>query len=145
MLYNIEDIKKIIPHRYPFLLVDRIEEVNEDENGNINVKGYKCVSANEPFFQGHFPDYNVMPGVLILEAMAQCGAVGVLSKEEHKGKIVLFTGANKVKWRQQVVPGDVLSFDVTINGIRHNMGFGSGSAYVDGKLVCSAEISFAIK
>ena len=144
MVYNYEEIKKLLPHRYPFLLVDRITEIKEDGDKRI-VVGEKCVSGNEPFFQGHFPEYAVMPGVLILEAMAQAGACYVLGLEEYKGKLVLFTGANNVKWRRQVVPGDVIRFEVAINEIRHNIGSGSGKALVDGKTCCEADITFIIK
>lgn len=143
MLYNSEQIKEIIPHRYPFLLVDRIEMMDEID-GKLHIVGTKCVSTNEPFFQGHFPQYQVMPGVLILEALAQCGAVGVLLKPEYKGKLVFFAGADKVKWRQQVTPGDVLTLDVTLINLRHNIGFAEAKAYVGDKLACSATISFAI-
>ena len=144
MLYSTEDIKRIIPHRNPFLLVDRIEEIKEID-GNINIIGIKCVSANEPYFNGHFPNYNVMPGVLILEAMAQCGAFYVLNQDEYKGKLVFFTGANNVKWRYQVTPGDILRLDVTITSIRHGMGSAIGKAYVGENLACSGEVSFAIR
>ncbi len=144
MVYNIEDIKKIIPHRNPFLLVDRIEEITE-ENGQVTVIGKKCVAANEPFFNGHFPEYNVMPGVLILEALAQCGAVYVLSLDEYKGKLVFFAGANNVKWRMQVTPGDVLTLKVTIEKIRHGMGIAKGEAYVGNQLAASGDVTFAIR
>lgn len=144
-MLNSEEIKQILPHRYPFLLVDRIIELKTNEKGNLFIQGLKCVSSNEPFFQGHFPTYQVMPGVLVLEALAQCGAVAVLSLEEYKGKLVLFTGANNVKWRKQVTPGDVLNFEVELRDIRHNIGSGEGRAYVGEMLVCSASISFAIK
>jgi 3-hydroxyacyl-[acyl-carrier-protein] dehydratase len=144
MLYSYEDIKKLLPHRYPFLLVDRVLDIKEMD-GKKCIIAEKCVSGNEPFFQGHFPSYSVMPGVLILEAMAQAGACYVLSQEEYKGKLVMFTGANDVKWRRQVVPGDVLRFELYINDIRHNIGTGSGKAIVDGDLACEAKISFIIK
>lgn len=144
MIYNVEQIKQILPHRYPFLLVDRIESISE-ENGVITVIGTKCVTANEPFFNGHFPSYNVMPGVLILEALAQTGACYVLSRDEYKGKLVFFTGANNTKWKSQVVPGDVLTLKITINKISHMMGFGHGEAYVGEKLACSSDVTFAIR
>ncbi len=144
MLYNFEQIKQLLPHRYPFLLVDRVIEVNELENQKIII-AEKCVSGNEPFFQGHFPQMAVMPGVLILEAMAQAGACYVLSQEEYKGKLVLFTGADKVKWRKQVVPGDVIRFEVSVDNIRHNIGSGHGIAKVDDKIACEANITFIIK
>lgn len=144
MLYNNEDIKKILPHRYPFLLVDRIEKI-EEVDGKLTIYGYKNVTCNEQFFQGHFPQYQVMPGVLVLEALAQCGACAVLSMDEYKGKLVFFTGANNVKWRKQVTPGDVLKLQVTLKTMRHGMGFGDAKAYVGQDLACSAEIGFAIK
>ena len=104
MLYNSNDIQKIIPHRYPFLLVDRIESIE----GN-KVVGSKCISANEMQFLGHFPQKHIMPGVLMLEALAQTVAVMLLSKEENKGKIGLFAGINKARFKRQVIPGDKLT------------------------------------
>ena len=145
MIYNVEEIKKIIPHRNPFLLVDRIEEIINNDDGSVTIIGKKCVSANEPFFNGHFPLYNVMPGVLILEAMAQVGATYVLSLDKFKGKIAFFTGANNVKWRYQVTPGDVLTLKVTIEQIRHGFGIAKGVAYVDDNIACSGDVSFAIR
>ncbi|HPA64867.1 MAG TPA: 3-hydroxyacyl-ACP dehydratase FabZ, partial [Spirochaetota bacterium] len=106
--------------------------------------GYKMVSVNEPFFQGHFPQEAVMPGVLIVEAMAQLGAVAVLSMDEFKGKLAYFTGINNAKFRQKVVPGDKLDLEVEIVKMRHSVGIGAGKAFVNGTLVCEAEISFAI-
>ena len=144
MVYNYEQIKELLPHRYPFLLVDRILEINEDGNKKIII-AEKCVSGNEPFFQGHFPTHAVMPGVLILEAMAQAGACYVLGLDEYKGKLVFFTGADSVKWRRQVVPGDVLRFELSIEDIRHNIGRGHGIALVDGEIACEANITFIIK
>lgn len=145
MVYNIEQIKQLLPHRYPFLLVDRVDEIIKDDNGENKVIAHKCVSANEPFFQGHFPSYNVMPGVLILEAMAQAGACYVLSLDEYKGKLVFFTGADQVKWRRQVVPGDVLKFEVSIGEIRHGIGKGYGRATVDGEVAAEGKITFAVR
>ncbi len=144
MIYNSDEIKKILPHRYPFLLVDRIEEIKEVD-GKTTIIGIKCVTSNEPFFQGHFPEYQVMPGVLVLEALAQCGAVQVLSMDEYKGHIVFFAGANNVRWRGTVTPGDVLRLEVTQASIRKGIGFGSGKAYVGDHLVCQADLTFAIK
>lgn len=137
---DINEIKEILPHRYPFLLVDRVTEIVEGKS----IKAYKNVSANEPFFQGHFPGKPVMPGVLILEALAQAGAIIVLQQDEFKGKIPLFAGADKVKWRQMVVPGDKLELNVEMIRVRSRMGIGKGIATVDGKKVCEAEIMFAI-
>lgn len=144
MVYNSDEIKKILPHRYPFLLVDRIEEIKETD-GKITIIGTKCVSANEPYFQGHFPEFQVMPGVLVLEALAQCGAVQVLSMEEYRGRLVFFAGANRVRWRGTVVPGDVLRLEVTQTAIRRGIGTGSAKAYVGDKVVCQAELTFAVK
>lgn len=135
-----KEIKEIIPHRYPFLLLDRVEEIVD----GVSAKGFKNVSINEPFFQGHYPDYPVMPGVLILEAMAQLGAVAVLSKEENKGKIPLFAGTNKVRWKKQVVPGDKLDLYVEIIKLKGPIGVGKGIATVDGVKACEAELLFAI-
>lgn len=135
-----KEIKEIIPHRYPFLLLDRVEEIID----GVSAKGYKNVSINEPFFQGHYPDYPVMPGVLILEAMAQLGAVAVLSKEENKGKIPLFAGTNKVRWKKQVVPGDKLDLYVEIIKLKGPIGVGKGIATVNGIKACEAELLFAI-
>lgn len=139
-MLGIKEIKEILPHRYPFLMIDRVEEIVE----GVSVKGYKNVSANEEFFNGHFPEYPVMPGVLILEALAQLGAVAILSKEEYKGKIGFLVGADKVKWRQQVVPGDRLDLYIEIIRMKGAIGVGKGVASVDGKKVCEGEIMFAI-
>ncbi len=139
-MLDIKQIKEIIPHRYPFLLVDRVEEVVE----GVSAKGYKNVSANEVFFNGHFPEYPVMPGVLILEALAQLGAISILSKEEFKGKIGFLAGADKVRWKKQVVPGDRLDLSIEIIKMKGSIGVGRGIATVDGKKVCEGEIMFAI-
>ncbi len=139
MILNHEEIKKILPHRYPFLMVDRITELEE----GVSAKGIKCVSANEEFFQGHFPDYAVMPGVLQLEAVAQVGAVAILYGEE-RGKKVLFGGVKKARFYRQVVPGDVLEMECKIIARRGEIGFGEGRITVDGEEVMSCEISFAI-
>ncbi|WP_024614539.1 3-hydroxyacyl-ACP dehydratase FabZ [Clostridium sp. Ade.TY] len=139
-MLGIKEIKEILPHRYPFLLVDRITELEE----GVKVSGYKNITANEQFFQGHFPEEPVMPGVLILEAIAQVGAVAILKKEEFKGKIPLFAGADKVRFRQKVVPGDKLELTCEIIKLRGPVGIGKGVAKVDGKKVCEAEIMFAI-
>ena len=139
-MMDITEIRKILPHRYPFLLVDRVTEVIEGKS----VRGYKNVSINELFFQGHYPDYPVMPGVLILEALAQIGGVAILSMEQFKGKTPLFAGADKVRWRQQVKPGDRLDLECEIIKLRGPIGVGKAVASVDGKKVCEAEITFAI-
>jgi 3-hydroxyacyl-[acyl-carrier-protein] dehydratase len=139
MLNNIE-IQKIIPHRYPFLLVDKIVEM---EPGKKAV-GIKNVTANEPFFQGHFPGNPIMPGVLIIEALAQVGAVAVLSMEEYKGKLALFTGIENAKFRRQVVPGDTLRLEVEMSAMRRGMGKGEAVAFVGDEVACKAIIKFAV-
>lgn len=138
---DIEQIKATIPHRYPFLLVDKVTEIEEGKR----VAGLKNVTANEPYFQGHFPDYPVMPGVLIVEALAQVGAIGVLGMEENKGKIGFLAGLDKCRFKQQVKPGDQLQLEVEITRIKGPIGKGKGVATVNGKLACEAEITFAIK
>lgn len=139
-MLTIKEIKEILPHRYPFLMVDRVEEIVLGQSA----RGYKNVSANEEFFNGHFPEYPVMPGVLILEALAQLGAIAILSMEEHKGKLGFFVGADKVKWRKQVVPGDRLDLHIEIIKMRGPIGIGKGTATVDGKVACEGEIMFSI-
>ncbi|MBQ4531153.1 MAG: 3-hydroxyacyl-ACP dehydratase FabZ [Lachnospiraceae bacterium] len=135
-----KEIMEIIPHRQPFLLIDTIEELEEGKRA----VGKKCVSYNEPFFAGHFPIEPVMPGVLIVEAMAQVGAVALLSKEEFKGKTAYFGGINSAKFKNKVVPGDVLMMELEITKQKGPIGVGVGKAYVDGKLVTQAELTFAI-
>ncbi len=133
------EIRDLIPHRYPFLLVDRIEEVEP----GVRAVGVKSVTQNEPFFQGHFPGYPVMPGVLIVEAMAQVGAVGVMSVEAYRGKLALFAGIDGVRFRRQVVPGDVLTMEVEIERLKGKIGRGKGRATVSGERVCEADLMFA--
>lgn len=140
-MLNSQEIKEIIPHRYPFLLVDKVTEMEEGKR----VVGIKNVSINEPFFQGHFPEYPVMPGVLILEALAQVGAIAVLDIEENKGKIGFLAGVDKCRFKRQVVPGDQLELVVEITRMKGPIGKGKGTATVNGELACSAEITFAIK
>ncbi len=132
-------IRELIPHRYPFLLVDRIEEIEP----GVRAVGIKNVTQNEPFFEGHFPDYPVMPGVLIVEAMAQVGAVGVMTLEEFRGKLVLFAGIDGVRFRRQVIPGDVLRMEVEISRLKGRVGRGKGAATVNGERACEAELMFA--
>ncbi|HEY5524135.1 MAG TPA: 3-hydroxyacyl-ACP dehydratase FabZ [Clostridium sp.] len=139
-MMDITEIKKILPHRYPFLLVDRVTEIIEGKS----IKGYKNVTTNEPFFQGHYPEQPIMPGVLILEALAQVGGIVILSMEQFKGKTPLFAGADKVRWRKKVVPGDKLELSCEIIKLRGPVGIGKALATVDGKKVCEAEITFAI-
>ena len=139
-MLTIKEIKEILPHRYPFLMVDRVEEIVLGQSA----RGYKNVSANEEFFNGHFPEYPVMPGVLILEALAQLWAIAILSMEEHKGKLGFLVGADKVRWKKQVTPGDKLELEIEIVKLRGSIGIGKGKATVDGSLVCEGEIMFAI-
>lgn len=136
-----QEIKSIIPHRYPFLLVDRILEVEEE----VRAVGIKNVTVNEEFFNGHFPDYPVMPGVLIVEALAQVGAVAMLKKEENQGKLAFFTGIDKCRFKRQVKPGDQLRLEVEIIRIKGPIGKGKAIATVDGEVAAEAEIMFALK
>ncbi|RDY72290.1 MULTISPECIES: 3-hydroxyacyl-ACP dehydratase FabZ [Halobacillus] len=140
-MLDIQQIKEIIPHRYPFLLIDQVEEIVEGERA----VGYKNVTMNEPFFQGHFPDYPVMPGVLITEALAQMGAVAMLKKEENQGKLAFFTGIDKCRFKRQVKPGDRLKLEVEIVRLKGPVGKGKATASVDGEVACEAEIMFALK
>ncbi|MEN8701964.1 3-hydroxyacyl-ACP dehydratase FabZ [Bacillus infantis] len=139
-MLDIEQIKEIIPHRYPFLLVDRILEVEEAKRAI----GIKNVTANEEFFNGHFPDYPVMPGVLIVEALAQVGAVAMLKKEENRGRLAFFAGIDNCRFKRQVKPGDQLRLEVEMTRVRGAIGKGKGTATVDGELVCEAELTFAL-
>lgn len=136
----VEQIKSILPHRYPFLLVDRVTEIEP----GVSAKGYKMVTANEPHFTGHFPEYNVMPGVMIIEAMAQLGGVTLLSKPEFEGKRPLLSGVDGARFRGQVRPGDKLDMEIEITRLKGGIGKGQTAAYVDGKLVAEATILFAI-
>lgn len=131
---------EIIPHRYPFLLIDTIEELEP----GVRAVGKKCVSANEPFFQGHFPGNPVMPGVLIMEALAQVGAVAILSQPEWKGRTAYFAGIDKAKFRRKVIPGDVLSLEMEIIKVKGPVGVGKAVAKVDGQVAAQAELTFAI-
>ena len=138
---DIKQIKETIPHRYPFLLVDKLIEMEEGKR----VVGVKNVTVNEPFFQGHFPEHPVMPGVLIIEALAQAGAIAVLGKEQNKGKIGFLAGVDKCRFKRQVTPGDQLQLDVEIIREKGPIGKGKGVATVDGEVACEAEITFAIQ
>ncbi len=135
------DILSILPHRYPFLLLDRILEIEPGKR----VVGEKCVSGNEPFFQGHLPGYSVMPGVLVLEAIAQVGAVLLLSREDGKGKLLYLTGIRHARFRHPVLPGDVLTLSMTLLRVRGTAGWAKGEARVDGKLVCNMAFSFSMQ
>ena len=134
-----DEIRALIPHRYPFLLVDRVEELEP----GVRAVGVKNVTHNEPFFQGHFPERPIMPGVLIVEAMAQVGAVGVMAKDEFKGKLALFAGIDKARFRRLVVPGDVLRMEVEIGRLGGRVGKGHGVATVNGEKAAEADIMFA--
>ena len=140
MELNIDQIEAILPHRYPFLLVDRITECVPGEGA----KGIKCVTANEPFFQGHFPGFKVMPGVLIIEALAQVGAVAILTEEGSAGKLALFGGIKNARFKKQVRPGDVLELSCQLTARKGPVGFGTAEARVDGQLACKAELTFAL-
>lgn len=139
-MLNIDQIKEIIPHRYPFLLVDKIIEL---EVGKRAV-GIKNVTANEPFFQGHFPEYPLMPGVLIIEALAQVGAVAMMSMDENKGKLGVFAGIDNVRFKKEVRPGDTLTMEIEMISIRRNIGKATAKAYVGGELACKGDLMFAL-
>lgn len=138
-MITINEIKEIIPHRYPFLLIDKVEELTDTK-----AVGYKNVSINEPFFQGHFPQEPVMPGVLLVEALAQLGAVAILSQEKFKGKTAYFAGLDKVRFKRKVVPGDVVRLEIEIIKMKGSIGVGKGIATVNGEKACLGELTFAI-
>lgn len=136
-MLDVNEIMKILPHRYPFLLVDRIIEMDPGKK----IVGLKNVTMNEPFFPGHFPGHPVMPGVLIVEAMAQVAAIlAYSSAEENKGKVTYFVGIDKTKFRKPVVPGDQLRLELEVIGCRRGIWSFAGKAYVDGKLVTESEL-----
>ena len=141
MELDINQIKEILPHRYPFLLVDRITHLEP----GVRAVGRKCVRGNEAFFQGHFPQTPVMPGGLIIEAMAQVGAGILLCTEEYKGRIALFGGIKKARFKRQVVPGDVLELECVLTQIRGSVGIGQATAMVDSQLAATAELLFAVE
>lgn len=140
MELNSVQIQEILPHRYPFLLVDKITDMVPGQWAT----GIKCVSVNEQFFCGHFPGHPVMPGVLLLEALAQVGAVALLSQTEHKGKIALFGGVKSARFKQQVTPGDVVELHCELTEMRGPVGFGKAVARVNGKVAAQAELSFVV-
>lgn len=139
MLNNME-IQNIIPHRYPFLLVDKIVELEEGKKA----VGIKNVTINEPFFQGHFPDNPLMPGVLIVEAMAQVGAVAVMTLEEHEDKLAVFTGIDGVRFKKQVRPGDTLRMEVELIAMKRGIGKANAVAFVDDEVACKGTLMFAL-
>ena len=139
-LLTAEEIMEILPHRQPFLLIDTVEELTP----GLRAVAKKCVSYNEPYFQGHFPKEPVMPGVLIVEAMAQAGAAAILSLEENKGKTAYFAGIQNAKFKKKVVPGDVLMLEVEIVKQKGPLGVGRAKATVEGKTVALAELTFEI-
>lgn len=137
---NIEEIKKIIPHRYPFLLVDRVTEVN----GYESIKGFKNITCNEALFQGHFPQQSVFPGVLIIEAMAQLGAVLIMRRFPDDDRLAFFAGIDKARFKRPVIPGDRLDLEVTVTRDRGSFVVMEGKAYVDGVFAASAILSSAV-
>ncbi len=139
-MLNSDEIKKIIPHRYPMLLVDKVLEIEE----GVSIHAVKNVTSNEPFFQGHFPGEQVMPGVLVIEALAQAGAVALLKHPDFKGKTPYFAGIDKCRFKQKVKPGDTLDLHVEITKMKGPIGKGRAKAYVDGELAASAELTFAL-
>lgn len=139
-LLSAKEIMEIIPHRQPFMLLDTIEELTP----GVRAVAKKCVSYNEPYFQGHFPGEPIMPGVLIIEALAQTGAVAILSLEENKGKIAYFAAIGNAKFKKKVVPGDVLMLETEIIRQKGSIGVGKAIATVDGKVAVQAELTFAI-
>lgn len=139
MMLDVQQIKDTIKHRYPFLLIDKVIEMEEGKRA----VGIKNVTINEKYFDGHFPDYPVMPGVLIVEALAQVSAIAMLSKEGNQGRLGLLAGIDHCRFKKQVRPGDQLRLEVEINRLKGSIGKGKGTASVDGELVCELELIFA--
>lgn len=140
-LLSAKEIMEILPHRHPFLLIDTVEELTP----GVRALAKKCVSFNEPFFQGHFPGEPVMPGVLIVEALAQTGAVAILSLEENKGKIAYFAAIQSARFKKKVQPGDVLMLETEIIKQKGKIGIGRATATVDGRVAVQAELTFAVE
>ena len=140
MELNSNQIQEILPHRYPFQLVDRIT----DYEAGKWAKGVKCVSVNEMQFCGHFPSQHVMPGVLVIEALAQVGAIAILTEDENKGKIVFFGGIKNARFKKQIIPGDVIEMECELTERKGPIGYGKATAKVDGKVAVVAELTFAI-
>ncbi|SFS00491.1 3-hydroxyacyl-ACP dehydratase FabZ [Anaeromicropila populeti] len=140
-MLGIEDIKKIIPHRAPMLLIDKVDKLVP----GVSCVAYKGVTFNEPFFAGHYPEYPVMPGVLVIEAMAQSGAVIALSCDKYKGKIILFGGIENAKFRKPVEPGSLLRIETELVKIKGPVGKGHSKAYVDDELKVEADLTFVIR
>ncbi len=138
---NISQIMEILPHRQPMLLIDSVEEI---EYG-VRAVAKKCVSFNEPFFAGHFPEEPVMPGVLIVEALAQTGAVAILGKDENRGKTAYFASINSAKFKRKVVPGDILTLETEIIKVKGPIGVGKATAKVGDEIACIAELTFAVE
>lgn len=141
MELNSNQIQEIIPHRYPFQLVDKITDY---EPGKW-AKGIKCVSVNEMQFCGHFPTQHIMPGVLVIEALAQVGAIAILTEEENRGKIAFFGGIKNARFKKQIIPGDVIQMECEITGRKGPVGYGRAVATVDGKIAVTAELMFAVQ
>lgn len=139
-MLNSNQIQEIIPHRYPFLMIDRIIEIE----AGVSAKAIKNVSVNEHFFSGHFPEEHVMPGVLIVEALAQTGAVTMLVLEANKGKIAYFAGIDKCKFKRKVIPGDVLVLESKVIKVKGRLGIAEGIATVNGEIACTAILKFAL-